>query len=182
MPDTCNTPSSFRTTRLVLRRPRLADAPVIFERYASDPEVTRFLSWPRHSTVADTRTFIEFSDAEWASWPAGPYLVESRDNVLLGGTGLAFETPERASTGYVLARDAWGLGYASEALGGIVTIARALGVRRVQALCHAQHRASWRVLEKNGFAREGLLRRHLVFPNLDLRMPCDVLSYALVLA
>jgi RimJ/RimL family protein N-acetyltransferase len=89
MPETCNTLTPFRTTRLVLRKPRLADAPAIFERYASDPEVTRFLSWPRHSTVADTRTFIEFSDAEWTRWPAGPYLVESRDGVLLGGAGLA---------------------------------------------------------------------------------------------
>jgi RimJ/RimL family protein N-acetyltransferase len=31
--------------RLVLRRPEAADLPTLFERYAADPEVTRYLSW-----------------------------------------------------------------------------------------------------------------------------------------
>ena len=35
------------TERLVLRRPTAADAPAIFARYASDPEVTRYMAWPR---------------------------------------------------------------------------------------------------------------------------------------
>jgi RimJ/RimL family protein N-acetyltransferase len=40
--------------------------------------------------------------------------AESRhDGSLLGGAGLAFETSERAMTGYVLARDVWGKGYAT---------------------------------------------------------------------
>lgn len=172
----------FRTDRLVLRRPHPADAPAIFARYASDAEVTRFLSWPRHASLDATRAFIAFSDAEWARWPAGPYLIETPDGTLLGGTGLAFETAERASTGYVLARDAWGQGYATEALGGIVSIARTLDVARLEAICYAEHRASARVLEKNGFACEGLLPRHTVFPNLDPRRPCDVLAYALDLS
>jgi uncharacterized protein (DUF924 family)/RimJ/RimL family protein N-acetyltransferase len=172
----------FRTARLVLRRPDLPDAPAIFERYASDAEVTRFLSWPRHSSLDATRAFIEFSDERWARWPAGPYLIETPEGTLLGGTGLAFETPERASTGYVLARDAWGQGYATEALGGMVGIARMLGIVRLEATCHAEHRPSAHVLEKNGFVCQGRLPRHTVFPNLDPRQPCDVLAYALALS
>lgn len=172
----------FRTARLLLRRPHLSDAPAIFARYASDAEVTRFLSWPRHASLDDTFAFIEFSDAQWARWPAGPYLIEMPDGTLLGGTGLGFETSERASTGYVLARDAWGEGYATEALGGIVTIARTLGLSRLEAICHSQHRASSRVLEKNGFVCEGMLPEHTVFPNLHPRRACDVLAYALAVS
>jgi ribosomal-protein-alanine N-acetyltransferase len=168
----------IETRRLVLRRPRPADAEAIFARYASDAEVTRLLSWPTHRTVADTRAFLEFSDAEWQRWPAGPYLIESHDGRLLGSTGLAFETPLRASTGYVLARDAWGAGYATEALAALAGGVPDLGVQRLYALCHAGHAASQRVLEKCGFAREAVLRFHSEFPNLGPGRLEDVVSYA----
>ena len=70
-----------------------------------------------HSSVDEAQGFIAFSDGQWAQWPAGPYLIVSRaDGTLVGSTGLAFETPSRAQTGYVLAKDAWGLGFATEAL------------------------------------------------------------------
>ena len=127
----------FETSRLVLRKPTLADAEAVFIRYASDSEVTRYLGWPRHQSVDDTKAFLTFSDAEWSRLPAGPYLIESRsEHTLLGSTGLGFEAPSTAVTGYVLARDAWGNGYATEALTAIVDIAEKLGVVRLCALCH----------------------------------------------
>ncbi len=179
---TMKAPEHVQTTRLLLRKPRAEDAASIFECYASDAAVTRFLSWPRHASVDDTRAFLQFSDAEWERWPAGPYLVESRETGrLLGGTGLAFEDAHRAATGYVFASSAWGRGFATESLRAIVDIARSVGVIRLYALCHADHAASWRVLEKSGFTREGLLRRHSEFPNLRPGEPCDVLCYALIL-
>jgi ribosomal-protein-alanine N-acetyltransferase len=168
----------IETGRLVLRRPRAADAEAIFARYAGDAQVTRLLSWPTHGSLSDTRAFLEFSDAEWQRWPAGPYLIESHDGRLLGSTGLAFETPLRASTGYVLARDAWGAGYATEALAALVGGVPDLGLRRLYALCHAGHAASQRVLEKCGFAREAVLRLHSEFPNLRPGRLEDVVSYA----
>ena len=59
----------------------------------------------------------------------GPYLIESKDDrQLLGGTGLALETRTLASTGYVLARDAWGRRHATQALAQIVTLVRELGL------------------------------------------------------
>ena len=71
-----------------------SDATAIFARYASDAEVTRWVGWPRHTAIADTEGFLGFSEAEWARWPAGPYLIERRaDGVLVGSTGFGFETP-----------------------------------------------------------------------------------------
>ena len=173
-------PERLETARLVLRRPLTADAQRIFDRYASDAEVTRYLSWPRHRTPDHTRVFLDFSDIEWARWPGGPYLVETRDGTLLGSTGFAFETPQRANTGYVFAKDSWGHGYATETLRAVVALSADLGLRRLQALCHAEHRPSARVLEKCGFECEGTLRRHSEFPNLSPGEPLDVLCYALV--
>ncbi|HSL24150.1 MAG TPA: GNAT family N-acetyltransferase [Vicinamibacterales bacterium] len=173
--------NALETDRLVLIRPSGADADAIFSRYAADPEVTRYVGWPLHRTLDDTRAFLQYSDREWAQWPAGPYLVLAKDTrQLLGGTGYAFETSYRAMTGYVLARDAWGRGYATEALAAIVARAPALGLRRLFAYCHVDHRPSWRVLEKGGFVREGILRRAFEFPNLAPGEPQDVLLYARV--
>lgn len=93
-------PPEIVTARLRLLQPRAADTPEVFERYASDPEVTRFLGWSRHRSVADTHAFLSFSAAEWERWPAGPYVIRSRsDDRLLGGTGLGFQTRVEAVTG-----------------------------------------------------------------------------------
>ncbi len=175
-------PETLETIRLVLRRPREADLEEIFTRYASDQEVTRLLGWPRHKSQADTRNFLAISDAEWTRWPAGPYLVRSRtDGRLLGSTGLDFETPYRAATGYVFAKDAWGMGYATESLRAMVDLSGRLNVRRLYALCHTEHVASSHVLEKCGFTREAVLHSYAEFPNLAPGQPCDVFCYAMIL-
>lgn len=142
--------------------------------------MTRYLGWPTHRTVADTESFLGFCASEWTRWPAGPYLIESRaDGALLGSTGLGFETPQQAATGYVLAYDAWGFGYATEALSAMRDHAASLGLERVYALCHPAHRASARVLEKCGFLCEGTLRDYSEFPNLAAGAKADVLCYAM---
>ena len=163
-----NGPERIETSRLCLRKPTLLDASEIFTRYSGDPEVTRFLGWPMHRSVEETQAFLSFSDGEWMRWPAGPYLIESkRDNKLLGSTGLSFETENIAATGYVLAKDAWGCGYATEALGAMVELAPKLGLTQIYALCHPNHPASARVLEKCGFRREPARERQVQFPNLS---------------
>lgn len=179
MPEPALIVNNLLTARLHLRPPGREDAPAIFERFSADPEVTRYLAWPRHRSVEDALGFVQFSNSEWSRWPAGPYLIESLENgELLGSTGLAFETPYRASTGFVLARDAWGEGYATEVLQTMVELARQLGVLRLYALCHTDHRDSARVLEKAGFQFEGIQHGYLKFPNLDSDTPLDVDCYA----
>ena len=174
-------PERLETVRLELRRPQPLDAEAIFSRYSSDPDVTRLVGWPMHRSIDDARAFVSYSDSEWARWPAGPYLIFERGGALVGGTGLGFETASRAQTGYVLARDAWGRGLATEALAAMVGLARACAVRRLYALCHHSHRASARVLEKCDFAREGVLRAYAEFPNLPPVEPQDVACYAILL-
>jgi RimJ/RimL family protein N-acetyltransferase len=170
------------TERLLLRPPRPDDAQAIFDRYSSSPEVTRWLSWPRHRDLDETLRFIAWSDQQWIQWPAGPLLILERladgaEGRLLGATGLAFTAPARASTGYLLAPDAWGQGLATEALGAMVSLAPALGVRYLAAFCQAHHVASAHVLEKCNFTRCALLRRHTEFPNAVPGERLDVLQF-----
>jgi RimJ/RimL family protein N-acetyltransferase len=171
-------PEIIETERLVLRKPKASDAQAIFDRYAADREVTRYLSWPTHRSVADTLAFLAWSDQDWDRWPAGSYLVFAQSGrQLLGGTGLSFKSPTRAITGYVFARDAWGHGYATESLQAMVGLASETGVGRLEAICHVDHRPSAKVLEKCGFTQEEVRREHFVFPNLGPQKKSDVFSY-----
>jgi [ribosomal protein S5]-alanine N-acetyltransferase len=171
-------PERVETDRLVLRRPVPADAEAIFARYAGDPEVTKYVGWPRHLSVEHSRAFLHFSESEWSRWPAGPYLIEARtDQRLLGSTGLGFESLSTASTGYVLAKDSWGRGYATEALTAIVSVARELKVLNLYALCHPEHLPSRQVLEKCGFRLEQRLTQFAEFPNLQPGIRADCLRY-----
>lgn len=177
-----NAPETIETDRLFFRRPNITDAKELFERFANDSDVTRFVGWPRHESIDDTRTFLKFSDEEWLRWPAGPYLIfEKHDEVLIGSTGLAFESKTRAATGYVLAKNYWGKGIATESLRIMVDVAAQTGVERLFALCYPEHRASYRVMEKCGFEREGVLRRYFEFPNLAPGVLSDVLCYSIIL-
>jgi ribosomal-protein-alanine N-acetyltransferase len=174
-------PATIETDRLLLRRPVAGDAEAMFARYAGDPAVTRYLGWRTHASVADTQLFIACCNAEWRESGVGPYLIQSReDGELLGSASLRLMSAQQAAAGYVLARDAWGRGFATEALHAIRGLALRLGVVRLTAMCHPEHRASWRVMQKCGFTREGIFRAHAQFPNLAPGIAGDVLCYAFV--
>jgi RimJ/RimL family protein N-acetyltransferase len=174
-------PLELATERTRLRRPRPDDAEAIFERYASFPEVTRYLSFPTHRDIEDTRAFLARADESWNAGSNFPYLIERReDGLLLGVIGLHVEAPHRYRTGYVLARDTWGQGYATEVLTAMLELAFTRPeVCRVYALCDAEHVASARVMEKCGMQREGVLRRQSILPNLSPE-PRDMLCYSKV--
>jgi [ribosomal protein S5]-alanine N-acetyltransferase len=97
--------------------------------------------------------------------------------LLIGGSGFSFQTAQRAETGYVLARSHWGKGYATEALKGLIPVARQVGIRQLCAFCHPKQLASCRVLEKCEFAREGIIRNYAEFPNEQPGQLQDALGY-----
>jgi ribosomal-protein-alanine N-acetyltransferase len=69
---------------------------------------------------------------------------------------------KRAEVGFMLGRDAWGQGYALEAMQAIVAYAATLGLRRLLARTQLGNRRSDSLLEKLGFEEEGLLRGHVL--------------------
>ena len=51
----------LKTKRLVLRPLSLDDAQAMYDNWASDPQVTRFMNWPTHENIEVTRAIL----AEW---------------------------------------------------------------------------------------------------------------------
>ena len=174
-------PETIETERLILRRPRIGDAREVFDRYAKDPDVTKYMSWPTHRSIEVTERVVEFWVEQWQGPKGGAYLITDRTtNKILGSTGFDLMKPYVASTGYVLAKNEWGKGYATEALAAIVEVARSDGTQRLFAYCHYEHQNSAHVLEKCDFEFEGRLRNYMEFPNLLPGEVSDVLLYAWV--
>lgn len=84
-----------------------------------------------------------------------------------------------AATGYVLVRKSWGEGFATEALGAMVSLARDMTIARVFALCHPNHQASIKVLVKCGFEQEEQKQEIIEFPNLRPEVKAEALRYGL---
>lgn len=172
MTDQLSPPEVFTTARLILRRIVEDDAPSIFERYASDPEVTRFLSWPTHESVDDAISYSTCAVKAWEESSEFVWIIE-RAGELLGGLSFG-RRGHRAHLGFVLRRDAWNQGLMTEAASALVEwLDGEPLIRRIEALCALDNVASRRVLEKIGLIHEGILRAWMVFPNMDTE-PRDV--------
>lgn len=173
-------PTAIETERLILRPPGLHDAPVIFERYAQDHDVTRYLAWRPAASIDDTVVFLRRCQRVWESGEAFPYaMILAGDDKPIGMIELR-PRGHRVELGYVLARPYWNQGYTTEAARAVVDWALAQpGVFRVWAVCDVENAASTRVLEKAGMQREGVLRRWLIHPNVsDTPRDCWCLSIA----
>jgi ribosomal-protein-alanine N-acetyltransferase len=68
----------------------------------------------------------------------------------------------RAEAGFMLGREAWGQGYALEAMQAVLAYAATTGLRRLLARTHLGNRRSDALLEKLGFEEEGMLRGHVL--------------------
>jgi RimJ/RimL family protein N-acetyltransferase len=152
------------TERLVLRDYRAGDLHAV-QVYASDPEVCRYVEWGPNDLDA-TASFLAHVMGTATEEPRSTYeLAITTGGELVGGVGLRVESPQhrRGNVGWVVRRDAWGKGYATEAAREVIRFAvEDLGLHRVEATCDPSNGASARVMEKAGMTQEGRLRDHML--------------------
>jgi RimJ/RimL family protein N-acetyltransferase len=147
----------IETQRLLLRPLAVDDAPALARLFAGDWETikqTGRMPWP--PTEAALRKWISVYVA-----PAShSFLMASRrDRVAIGGIGFGGDGGT-AELGYVLGRQFWGRGYATEGVGAMLTHAALVGYRVLEAFSFIENPASARVLEKAGFTDLGVFERH----------------------
>lgn len=143
------------TARLVLRRFAPDDADALHG-YLSRPEAVHFEPYglqSRQDCVLEARR--RSGDPDFLA------VCLADTGELVGNLYFHPEEPAAWRTselGYVFHPDHWGHGYATEAVRGLLDAAFAeWGVRRVTARCNPENTASWRLLERVGFRREGHL-------------------------
>ena len=149
-------PAELRTERLLLRPFRSDDVGDVLA-YASDPEWNRYLGLPQPYTRRSAEEFVATSIlADHETRPSWAIVHEGR---VSGGLGLTSRSAGTAELGYSLARPLWGRGLTTEAAGAVVTHGfESYGLARIYAFADIRNEASWRVMEKVGMRREGLLR------------------------
>ena len=124
------------TERLVLREYAAGDHDAVHA-FASDPRVCGFVEWGPN-TPEDTRAFLRACLDEQNAEPRQTYTLA----ITVDGRVIGFDRADarrlrrrhrrnrRAEIGYVLAADAWGNGYATEAAAAMLDFAReSLGMR-----------------------------------------------------
>ena len=173
-------PKILETTRFLLRQPVVDDAGAIFQKYAQDQEITKYLIWRPHESINVTREFVRRCVQCWKDEIAFPWVVvRKNDDELVGMLELRIDR-SRADLGYVIAREYWGNGYATEITRSVIEWAMAQeNIFRVWATCDVENLASARVLEKSGMQREGILRRFIIHPNISDE-PRDSYCYSVV--
>lgn len=174
--------ATIRTSRLELRPESPDDAEDIFEVFASDERVTKYMDWrpAKHLDRASAQERYldlvnDMAQGKRVAWVIRK-LSEKR---LCGKIELRIDGAD-GDVGYVLAVSHWGQGIAPEALGGVLAFAQQLGLRRITGTCDVENRASIRVFEKCGFYYVGRRKADLVRPALSAE-PRDSKCYEVVL-
>jgi RimJ/RimL family protein N-acetyltransferase len=172
-------PERLETERLILRKPRMDDAPVLFTAYMQDPVLTRYTTWRPHQRLQEAEDFIRGSISAWESGTRFRFVISLKGEEKAFGMIDLHITDSRVGLGYVIARSHQRKGYATEATRAMIDWAfQQPTLYRVHASTDVENAASQRVLEKAGMVREGLLRKYILHPNIS-DIPRDSYIYAI---
>ena len=153
---------TIETERLILRRFKIEDANDMFNNWASDTEVTKYLTWPVHEDVSFTKSLLSgwidmYEDGGYFNWAME--LREKRS--VIGNISVVHldENIEGAEIGYCMSRAFWGKELMPEALRAVMDfLFEEVGLNRVAAYHDSNNLKSGRVMDKAGMKYEGTLR------------------------
>ena len=153
----------LETDRLILRRYTKDDAEAMYRNWASDDEVTKFLTWPAHSSQEITQNVIDewvqsYSSENYYHWAI--VLKENGEEPI--GDIAVVHIKEKASVahiGYCIGRNWWNRGITSEALKSVIDfLFDVVGLNRIEARHDTKNPNSGKVMQKCGMKYEGTLR------------------------
>jgi ribosomal-protein-alanine N-acetyltransferase len=171
---------TIETKRLLLRKFMVEDAEAMFQNWASDKEVTKFLTWPAYTSL-DTAIHIL---NEWTTFYEKPdfyqwAIVPKNLNEPIGSISVVSinEKTQMAEIGYCIGRPWWNRGITSEALSAVINFMfDQVGANRIQAKHDVNNPHSGLVMKKCGMKYEGTLRS----ADVNNQGVCDVSIYALL--
>lgn len=151
----------IETLRLHLRSFREEDWQAVHV-YATDPEVVRYVPGELSSEEETHAAIRSWMNGHNDNPPHYDFAVTARPrDFVIGWCCMQISSSDQriGELMYVLNREFWGKGYASEAARAIVNYGFSeLKLHRIFATCRPENVNSWRLLEKLGMQREGLLR------------------------
>ena len=145
---------TLETERLILRPFAVEDAKEMFSNWASDPEVTKYVTWNPHENVEVTKVLLE----SWVKQYEKPErlnfaIVLKENNELIGGIDIVGYLGGVHGTpiiGYVISKKYWGKGITTEACKRVLEYLFLLGYQEVRIDAEVDNIASNRVIQKCG--------------------------------
>ena len=151
----------LQTEHLTLRRLRFEDVYDYYERIGSDGEVTKYMLFEPHQDIGESLQSIEktlerYDEGGCYSWA----IALREDDGLIGKFDLLRfdEEQESCSFAYMLGKQWWGRGYATEAMQEVFRFAfEELGIRKITGDHMAPNAASGAVMRKAGMTKTGII-------------------------
>ena len=166
------------TNRLVLRPFRVEDAHDMFTNWASDPEVTSYLTWPTHTSEAVSQYVLNDWVAHYAEPDYYQWAITFDDHAI--GCLAVVDHDDRvgkAHIGYCIGRPWWHKGITSEALQAVIDyLFDTVGYQRLECRHDPRNPHSGAVMRKCGMKYEGTFRQS----DWNNQGVCDAAWYALL--
>jgi len=171
---------TLETPRLLLRPARREDAEPMFRNWASDPEVTKFLTWPAHDSVRVSDTVIRIWLKEYEKEDYYQWMIQLKElGEPIGSISVVRQNPavEEAEIGYCIGRRWWHQGIVSEALTAVMEfLFTQVGMNRIAARHDPNNPHSGGVMRKCGMQYEGTTRSG----DRNNQGICDAAHYAIL--
>ncbi len=170
---------TIRTERLILRRLSVRDAESMDRNWASDREVTKYLTWPPHESVEATRQLLarwsqEYEDGDHYQWGIE---LKAKGEVIgaISAVGMNEET-ETVEIGYCIGRAWWHQGIMTEALSAVIGFFfEAAGAERIEARHDLNNPHSGDVMKKCGMKLQSIQKA----ADRNNQGVCDIAVYAI---
>ena len=170
----------IETERLILRRFTLGDSNDMFENWANDDEVTKYLTWPTHKDVKVSEYILKEWVGQYNSLKYYQWCIELKNTKkAIGSIGVVDynEAVSSVEIGYCIGRDYWKKGYASEALSALIDFFfNQVGMNRVEARHDPNNPNSGLVMKKCGLKYEGTR----ILADKNNTGVCDAAMYGLI--
>ena len=153
----------LETDRLILRRFVMEDAEAMYRNWASEDEVTKFLTWPTHSDVEATKFVLGNWIADYSKDNFYNWVIELKETGEVIGNISVVDVRENtacALLGYCMGTKWWGQGIMPEAGREVIRyLFEEVGFSRIAATHDKNNPKSGRVMQKIGMTYEGTLRK-----------------------
>lgn len=163
------------TERLILRRYEPEDAEDMFRNWASDPEVTKFLSWQPYTGIDEVKEHLAkiipgYEDRSTYRWTI---VLKETDEPIGDISVVGWNEPiEMSRLGYCLGSDWWHQGLMTEAVQEVIRyLFTWVQVKRIEAWHNVNNPHSGAVMKKCGMSYEGTLR-NIGMDNTGLHDEC----------
>ncbi len=134
----------------------------MFENWANDERVTRFLTWEPHQSPEITKQLLEDWCAAYENPSTYNWLIEFQGKAI-GSISVVrlSEKCEYAELGYCIGYAFWNKGIMAEAAGAVINyLFSQVGVNRIGISHAVKNPASGRVAQKCGLTYEGTKREY----------------------